>query len=208
MRMPRTPFPSAFVLLASVGLFQGCASKPELRADYDRTVDFAKFRSFNFVKTPSTDTLGYGNLVTQQIEASIKGELEKRGYAQGDSPDLLVNFSGKLQEKTDIQSTGGSHGYYGYRGYGAWPGYAYGTDVYTVRYTVGTINVDLIDASRNQMVWEGVAVGEVTKKHLENREAAIAKAIEKIFSQYPFRAGAGQPVATGAAATAANVTIP
>lgn len=204
----RIPLSSTVLLLASVALFQGCASKPDLRADYDRSVDFSKFRSFNFVKTPSTQTLGYGNLVTQQIEASIKGELEKRGYTQAESPDLLVNFSGKLQEKTDIQSTGGSYGYYGYRGYGAWPGYAYGTDVYTVRYTVGTINVDLIDAGRNQMVWEGVAVGEVNKKHLENREVAIATAIEKIFSKYPFRAGVGQPVATGAAATAANVTIP
>jgi hypothetical protein len=47
-------------------------------------------------------------------------------------------------------------------------------------------------------------VGEVTKKHLENREAAIAKAIESIFSKYPFRAGSGQPVATGAEKTASN----
>jgi hypothetical protein len=208
MRMLPTPVSSGFLLLASVTLFQGCASKPDLRADYDKSVDFAKYRSFNFVKTPSTETLGYGNLVTQQMESSIKSELEKRGYSQADKPDLLVNFSGKLQEKADIQSTPSAGYYYGYRGYGAWPGYAYGTDVQTVRYTVGTINVDLIDAGRNQMVWEGVAVGEVTKKHLENREAAIAKAIEKIFSKYPFRAGVGEPVAGDATATAANVSIP
>jgi hypothetical protein len=207
MRMPRTPISSASLLLAGVALFQGCASKPDLRADYDRSADFAKYHSFNFVKTPSTDTLGYGNLLTQQMEVAIKSELEKRGYKLASSPDLMVNFSGKLQEKTDIQSSGGGS-YYGYRGYGAWPGYAYGTDVYTVRYTVGTINVDLIDATRNQMVWEGVAVGEVTRKHLENREAAITKAVEKIFSKYPFRAGVAQPVATDATAAAANLNIP
>jgi hypothetical protein len=207
MRMPRTPVSLTLLLLISAALFQGCASKPDLRADYDKSVDFAKFRSFNFVKTPSTETLGYGNLITQQIETSIKGELEKRGYSQSEKPDLLVNFSGKLQEKTDIQSTGGGY-YYGYRGYGAWPGYAYGSDVYTVRYTVGTLNVDLIDATRNQMVWEGVAVGEITKKHLENREAAVAKAIEKIFTKYPFRAGVGQPETTAAVAAAANLNIP
>jgi hypothetical protein len=207
MRTPRTAASSIFLLLAGAALVQGCASKPDLRADYDKSVDFAKYHSFNFVKTPSTDTLGYGNLVTQQMEIAIKAELEKRGYQLTATPDLMVNFSGKLQEKTDIQSTGGGS-YYGYRGYGAWPGYAYGTDVYTVRYTIGTINVDLIDATRNQMVWEGVAVGEVTKKHLENREAAIAKAVEKIFSKYPFRAGVGKPVATDATAAAANLNIP
>jgi hypothetical protein len=207
MLKPRASLSLVFLLLAGVTLLQGCVSKPDLRADYDKTADFAKYHSFNFVKTPSTDTLGYGNLVTQQMETSIRMELEKRGYKLTDTPDLIVNFSGKLQEKADVQSSGGG-GYYGYRGYGAWPGYSYGTDVYTVRYTVGTINVDLIDAARNQMVWEGVAVGEVTKKHLENREAAIAKAVENIFSKYPFRAGVGQPVATGSDKTAANLSIP
>jgi hypothetical protein len=206
MSMRRTSLSLALLLLAGAALLQGCASKPDLRADYDRSVDSARFHSFNFVKAPSTDTLGYGSLVTRQIEEAIKAELEKRGYKLAEAPDLLVNFSGKLQEKTDIQSSGG--GYYNYRGYGAWPGYAYGTDVYTVRYTVGTINVDLIEAGRNQMVWEGVAVGEVTKKHLENREAAIVKAIEKIFSKYPFRAGVAQPVASGSASTAANLIVP
>lgn len=204
MRMPRTSF---FLLLVCVGLFHGCASKPDLRSDYDKSADFAKYHTFNFVKTPSTETLGYGNLITQQMESSIKAELEKRGYMQSENPDLLVNFSGKLQEKADVQSTGGGY-YYGYRGYGAWPGYAYGSDVYTVRYTVGTINIDLIDAARNQMVWEGVAVGEVTKKHLENREAAVAKAVEKIFTRYPFRAGVGQPVASSPEASAANLSNP
>src|SRR4051812_43139411 len=104
MRMPRTPF-SVSLLLASVALVQGCASKPDLRADYDKSVDFGKYHSFNFVKTPSTDTLGYGNLTTQQVETAIKGELEKRGYKLADSPDLIVNFSGKLQEKADVQSS-------------------------------------------------------------------------------------------------------
>ena len=206
MIMPRTSIPLAVLLLAGATLLvEGCATKPDLRSDYDKTADFARYNTFNFVKSPSTDTLGYGNLTTQQIEAAIKTELEKRGYKQSEKPDLLVNFSGKLQEKADIQSSGGG-GYYGYRGYGAWPGYAYGNDVYTVRYTVGTINVDLVDATRNQMVWEGVAVGEVTKKHLENREAAISKAIQNIFSKYPFRAGVGQPVTTEP--TAANLSIP
>jgi hypothetical protein len=198
MRIPRTPISLASLLLISVALLQGCASKPDLRSDYDKSADFAKFHTFNFVKTPSTDTLGYGNLTTQAIETAVKNEMEKRGYMLAENPDLLVNFSGKLQEKADVQSSGGYAGYYGYRGYGAWPGYAYGNDVYTVRYTVGTLNVDLVDAKRNQMVWEGVAIGEVTKKHMENREAAIAKAVENIFTKFPFRAGVAQPVATSA----------
>src|SRR5215831_5256501 len=98
MPTPRTSLSASLVLLAGGVLLQGCATKPDLRSDYDKSADFSKYHTFNFVKTPSTDTLGYGNLTTQSIETSIKMELESRGYKQSDKPDLLVNFSGKLQE--------------------------------------------------------------------------------------------------------------
>jgi len=68
--------------------------------------------------------------------------------------------------------------------------------VYTVNYTQGTINVDMVDTQRKQMVWEGVAVGEVTKEHLKNRDAAIDKAMTQIFAKFPFQAGTAQPITT------------
>jgi hypothetical protein len=71
-----------------------------------------------------------------------------------------------------------------------------GSDVYTVQYTEGTLNVDLIDARTMQMVWEGVTVGEIKQKHLKDREATINKAVSNIFTKYPFQAGTAQPVAT------------
>lgn len=173
---------------------QGCAtSKPRIRAEYDHGVDFAKFRAFNFMSPLSTDKLGYSSIVTQQLKAAVTAELQQRGYQLDPKPDLLVNFSGKLQEKQSIESAPAP--YYGYRSYGAWPAYSMGGDVYTVNYTEGTINVDLIDAATMQMVWEGVAVGEVTKKHLKDREATINKAVNNIFMKYPFQAGVSQPVA-------------
>jgi len=46
------------------------------------------------------------------------------------------------------------------------------------------------------MVWEGVAVGEVTKEHLKNRDAAIDKAMTQIFAKFPFQAGTAQPITT------------
>ncbi len=48
----------------------------------------------------------------------------------------------------------------------------------------------------------------MTKKHLENREATIAAAIERIFSKYPFRAGVGQPVAGTMRQPLLNVKLP
>jgi hypothetical protein len=76
-------------------------------------------------------------------------------------------------------------GYYGYRSgfYGGWGGYYTNVD----QYTEGTLNIDLVDAKHRQLVWEGVAVGRVTEKHRENREAAINTAVAEIFKKFPFR---------------------
>ncbi len=188
---------AVLVVLAAGVLLQGCVSKPDVRADYDHGADFGKYHSFNFVPQLSTDKMGYSSLVTQQLKTSVTTQMEQRGYKLDPAtPDLLVNFSGKLQEKQEVQSSPAAGQYYGYRTgfYGAWPGYGMASDVYTVNYTQGTLNIDMIDARHMQMVWEGVTVGEITKEHLKNREATIDKAVGNIFAKFPFQAGAAQPV--------------
>ena len=183
----------AALLIVSGWLLQGCQSAPDIRADYDKSADFAKYRTFGFVDRPGTDQAGYSSIVTQDIEAAISAEMEKRGYTRSENPDLLINFSGKLQKMQDIRSSPSAGPYYGYRGYGAWGGY---NEVYTVNYTEGTLNVDVVDAKKKQMVWGGVGVGEVTKQHMQDRQAALQKAVADIFVKYPFRAGEGVPIKT------------
>jgi hypothetical protein len=183
-------------LLVAVALL-ACESAPQVRSDYDKAADFGAFHTYNFVSQPSTDKLGYSSLLTQQIESAVATEMEKRGYMRSEHPDLLVNFSGKLQRTQKVESSPSAVGpYYGYRVglYGAWPGY--GNDVYTVNYTEGTLNIDLVDAARKQMVWEGVGVGEVTEEKQQSRQATLNAAVAAIFAKFPFRAGQSQPVAT------------
>ena len=65
-------------------------------------------------------------------------------------------------EKTEIRSSpnmSAGYGYYGYRAgmYGAWSGYPY--DVETTNYRQGTLTIDVVDAGRKALVWQGVAEG-------------------------------------------------
>ena len=80
--------------------------------------------------------------------------MEMRGYVYNTAdPDLLINFNGKLQQKTQVTQAPPAIGpYYGYRSgfYGGWPGYGWGDTVY--QYTEGTLNIDLVDARRKQLV--------------------------------------------------------
>jgi len=44
------------------------------------------------------------------------------------------------------------------------------------------------------MVWEGVAVGEVSKEKLDAQKASLTQAVNTIFTKYPFEAGQAAPI--------------
>jgi hypothetical protein len=176
----------------------GCASGPEIRADYDRSADFGKYRTYGFVAQAGTDAGDFRSLSTQMLQSAASREMEARGYQRSDDPDLVINFKGRLEEKTEIESTPAP--YYGPGwGYGGWGGAYWGgygsTQVTTRRYNVGTLVMDVVDREKRQAVYQGGIEGVVTKEMLQNREAAISGAVQQIFSKYPFVAGQSAPVA-------------
>lgn len=189
------------VLTASVTLtvfLAGCATGPSIRSDYDRSADFASYRTYNFASELGTDRAGYSTIITSHFKRSVGKELEARGYRRAESnPDLLVNFFVDTTERTDVRRSPPPTfgvGYYGYRYglYTAWP--LYSADARTVRYKTGTANIDVIDAKRRQLVWEGIAEGRVTDEALENPGAAIESVVAEIFERFPATAGSASSV--------------
>jgi hypothetical protein len=200
-RLTRIPFIAA--LLAAAVLAAGCASGPDVRGDYDRSVDFGKYRTYNFLAAASDDPAEFQSLSQQMMQQAASREMEARGYTRSDSPDLLLNFKGKLEEKTDIQSTpapyyGPSYGYRGWYGapYSAF-GYG-GTEVTTRRYKVGTLVMDVIDREQRQAVFQGGLEGVVTSRMMLDLQGSITNAVAAIFARYPFVAGQSAPVAPAA----------
>ena len=188
--------------IATLGfaLLTGCASGPDVRGDYDHAVDFGKYRTYGFVAAPATGGAEFKSLAMQAMQGAAAREMEARGYTRSDKPDLAINFKGKLEEKTDIESTpapyyGPSYGYRGWYGapYGAY-GYG-GSEVTTRRYNVGTIVMDVIDTEKRQAVFQGGVEGVVSKEMMQNKQATIERAVAGIFSKYPFVAGQSAPVA-------------
>jgi hypothetical protein len=178
------------ILTFATLLAAGCATGPVATADYDRSADFSAYRTFGFFDPLGTDVAGYESLVTQTLKAATRREMEARGYLYAETnSDLLINFSAKLAKQTRVTQTPAPPMYYGYRRgiYGGWGGYGYETQV--SQYTEGTLNIDIVDARRKQLVWEGVAVGRVTETQRQDRQTAINAAVAEIFSKYPFRAG-------------------
>jgi len=183
------------LLAATAVVLASCASKPTIESDYDHTIDFSQYKTYNFFSPMGIESPNYSSLWGSVFRQAIGKELESRGYTQSDNPDLMINVSGRLQDKTKVTTTSDPYmggGYYGYRQghYGAWGGYGYGTTTHVSNYTEGTINVDMVDRAMKRMVWEGVAMGRVNESNTsEERRQVINSAIQEMFAAYPFRAG-------------------
>jgi hypothetical protein len=175
----------------------GCATGPDIQADYDKAADFGKYRTYGFVAQAGTDTGDFRSLATKMLQNAASREMEQRGYTRAENPDLVINFKGKLEEKVDVESTPAP--YYGPGwGYGGWYGAPYGgwggTEVTTRRYNVGTLVVDVVDREKRQVVFQGAISDVVTKEMQQNREATINAAVANVFSNYPYVAGQSAPV--------------
>jgi hypothetical protein len=173
----------------------GCATPrtPDIRVNQAPDANFTSYNTFGFPDQTGTDRGGYSTLVTSYFKQAVREQMEQRGYHYVDeNPDLLVNFYAKVHEHTEVRSDpsfSAAYGYYGYRYglYSAWP--LYDDNVRTVTYPVGTANIDVVDAHRKQMIWEGVAQGYVSDEAMDHPQESISRVVTQLFARYPGRAG-------------------
>jgi hypothetical protein len=173
----------------AAALLAACATPgPDVRTQVDREADFARYQTFAFVSPLGTDRSGYQTIVSQHLKTAARRELEARGLRHDEqSPQLLVNFHAALAERVRVVPAPRFPYpyYYGYRSglYAGWPWWVDGTEVRTWR--EGTINIDVVDAARRQVVWEGVVVGEVTPQAVDDLPGALDRAVTAAFAKFP-----------------------
>jgi hypothetical protein len=184
-------FAASAVLTLGLAACAATARQPEIRVNTAPGADFMAYTTFGFPGQTGTDRGGYSTLVTDYFKAAVRDQMEARGYhyVEG-NPDLLVNFFANVRERTEVRSEPAvvTSGYYGYRLglYGAWP--LYTPEVQTVTYPVGTANIDIVDAHKKQLIWEGVAEGRISDAAMERPREAIAAVVTQLFARYPGRA--------------------
>ena len=180
--------------MVALTLISACASSVKIQSDYDRSVDFSQYKTYGYYNPMGIENPNYSSLLGQMFRDAIDAQMQPRGYVLSDNPDLLINVSARLEDKTRVTTMSDPMygGYYGYRGglYDPWGGYGFGTTTHVSQYTEGTVNVDMVDIQQKRMVWEGIAIGRVDEKETNPElRADIMSGVAEMFENYPFRAG-------------------
>lgn len=158
-----------------------CAPTVKVTTDYDRSANFAAYKSFSICNFKST--LNVNEMNVRRILNSVKSEMIKKGYTEDNlEPDLMVNVVSLLKDKKSISAShSGMHG-----PYGLWPGGSGNTTFSTSDYKDGSIIVHVVDVNTNMLIWEGIGNAEMTKQP-KNPEEAISNAVAKIMNEFPQR---------------------
>ena len=172
-------------LLPAILLLMVVSSCTSVRvaSDYDKNANFNDYKTFAFFKT-GIDKAEISDLDKRRILRAIEAELLAKGFTKSENPDMLVSLFTKSREKVNIYNNG--WGPYGY-GWGwspwYWGGYGYGgTSVSTS--TEGVLYIDLIDAKKKELVWQGMGTGYLSK-NMEKKEERINEFVSKIMEKYP-----------------------
>ena len=153
---------------------------------YDKSegIDFSKYSTYQI------DGLDVKNIpeFEQKKEgldlliSEIKEQMNARGYKEvKESPDLIINLGVAITKEVQTRETNfrdDAH-YMGQRNYHWEAG-----EVVVRKYTEGTVTLDLVDTGKNEMIWQAVSAGALSKKREKNKKKVV-KAVQKLYKKYP-----------------------
>ncbi|WP_452221377.1 DUF4136 domain-containing protein [Lacinutrix salivirga] len=168
-------------LLLIVVAVSSCSSV-RVAADYDKQANFNNFKTFAFFKT-GIDKAEISDLDKRRILRAIESELMAKGYTKSENPDLLVSIFTKSQQRVNVYNNSWGYGGWGWGGFG--PGWGWGWNQPAVSTsTEGQLFIDLIDAKKKELVWQGQGSGYLTR-NMEKKEERIKEFVTKIMEKYP-----------------------
>ena len=165
---------SVFILLLSA------CSSVNVNSDYDKKVDFSQFKTYAFYKS-GIDKVEISDLDKKRILYAIDEIMTSKGFTKSETPDLLINFFTKEREQVDVNQFNMGWGY----GWGlGWNPWIWGGNTTVNRYSQGTLYIDLIDAKKKELIWQGEGEGVLTKD-THKKDEVIKTFVTKILEQYP-----------------------
>jgi hypothetical protein len=176
------------VLVLALGLAMGlaaCSSEQAVQTDSRPGVNLAQYKTYNFMDAMARNDSAFINSGTNifDLKRAVINELDARGFRQADNPDLWVNIGLVTQEKVQTRPadfrTDGAPYYIGQRNY-HWQA----TDIAVGSYQAGTATIELVDAKRKELVWQGTTTS-VLSRTPRRASKQIDKGVADVFARFP-----------------------
>ena len=168
-----------FLPLLLLFMITSCSSV-RVNQDYDKNVSFDGYKTYAYHKS-GIDKVEISDLDKKRVLRSIDEVMASKGFTKSENPDLLINFFTKEREQVNVNQFNAGWGY----GWGwGWNPYLWGGNTTISRYSEGTLTIDLIDAKKKELIWQGEGEGFLTKK-TEKKDENIKEFVSKILAQYP-----------------------
>jgi hypothetical protein len=166
------------LMMLGLLLVAGNAFGMNVKTDYDRSFDFGRLKTFTFKdqRRPDGNVLQRNTLVDKRIREALRKDLEARGYRYlPDGPaDFVVAYYARQTEKTELEPVS-----YGMPLRWRW---GWGPRVWTRDYTQGSVIVDFIAPTSNQMIWRGRVTDTVTG--LDQSDKQIDKGVNELVKHF------------------------
>lgn len=159
-------------------LFGSCCSV-RVASDYDKEIDFTTYKSFAFYKT-GIDKAEISDLDKKRILRAIDADMQSKGFTKSENPDILVSIFTKTKKNVNIYQNNMGWGY----GWGWSPWYWGGNFNNVSTNTEGTLYIDLIDAKKKELIWQGIGSASLTTD-VNKKQEKINKIVTAILAKYP-----------------------
>lgn len=168
----------SFLSLILIITLSSCSSV-RVASDYDKQANFDSYKSFAFYK-PGIDKAEISDLDKKRILRAIETDMVAKGFIKSSNPDILVSIFTKTKENVNIYQNNFGWGY----GWGWSPWYWGGNYNSVSRTTEGTLYIDLIDAGKKELVWQGMGTAALTRD-VERKQERINEIVTAIMQKYP-----------------------
>jgi len=167
-----------------------CASTAHI--EKDNSVNFSSYKTFTWLHGDKGKLKDQNDLAESKIRQAVSLELEKSGWKETKiKPDVILDYD-LLVEKASKEKRDPVYSYptsrllfnpYTRR-YATiyYPSQFLGYDSHNEMIKESTITISMIDAKTDKMVWQGWTTGEVTSRHITQKE--IQKAVAGIFKKF------------------------
>ncbi|MFD1467277.1 DUF4136 domain-containing protein [Hymenobacter caeli] len=159
-----------------------------VQTDQKPNVDFTRYKTYNLVEETARHDSASSDLGANvfELKRAVAHEMEARGYRRAARPDLLVNIGISSKEMVQTRETNylndGAPYYIGQRSY-HWQA----QNVPIGQYREGTATIDVVDAARQEQIWQGTTTRVLSRKP-DKAAHQIDKGVAEAFAKFPGQA--------------------